>query len=162
MAVVQYTFTHRQYTEQHENVWKISGRAQSLRVISWHLPYSWGKSTEKPVRLAEECQLARWKQNTQNRTYITIRICRGNSVGHNSIYWNRCPLVFGRNRVSGLVWIGLERFKVNRIKHRPDCLPCFYPYDWFGFMSAHTKIITIYVGFHPFYGPRRPLGRVEV
>ena len=83
-------------------------------------------------------------------------------MGHNSIYWNRCPLVFGRNRVSGLVWIGLERFKVNRIKHRPDCLPCFYPYDWFGFMSAHTKIITIYVGFHPFYGPRRPLGRVEV
>ena len=26
------------------------------------------------VRVAEECQLARWRQNIQNRTYITIRI----------------------------------------------------------------------------------------
>jgi len=26
------------------------------------------------VRIAEKCQLAWWKQNIQNRTYITIRI----------------------------------------------------------------------------------------
>jgi hypothetical protein len=25
-----------------------AGRTQSLRVIPWHLPYNWGKSTEKP------------------------------------------------------------------------------------------------------------------
>jgi hypothetical protein len=25
-----------------------AGRAPSLRVIPWHLPYNWGKSTEKP------------------------------------------------------------------------------------------------------------------
>jgi hypothetical protein len=24
------------------------GRAPSLRVIPWNLPYNWGKSTEKP------------------------------------------------------------------------------------------------------------------
>jgi len=30
-----------------------------------------GKTT---FRVAEECQLARWRQNIQNRTYITMRI----------------------------------------------------------------------------------------
>jgi len=27
---------------------KSAGRAVSLRGIPWHLPYNWGKSTEKP------------------------------------------------------------------------------------------------------------------
>jgi hypothetical protein len=48
VAVVQYTFTHKQYTEQHKNFWKSGGRAPSLWVITWHLPYKRGKSTEKP------------------------------------------------------------------------------------------------------------------
>jgi len=26
---------------------RVRGRAPSLRVIPWHLPYNWGKSTEK-------------------------------------------------------------------------------------------------------------------
>jgi len=29
-------------------MWKSAGRAPSLRVLPWHLPYNWGKSTEKP------------------------------------------------------------------------------------------------------------------
>jgi hypothetical protein len=29
-----------------------AGRAPSLRVIPWHLPYNRGKSTEKSVRVA--------------------------------------------------------------------------------------------------------------
>ena len=28
-------------------MWKGAGRAPSLRVLLWHLPYDWGKSTEK-------------------------------------------------------------------------------------------------------------------
>ena len=32
------------------------------------------KHGKTSVRVAEECQLARWKQNIQNRMYITIRI----------------------------------------------------------------------------------------
>jgi len=32
------------------------------------------KHGKTSVRVAEECQLARWKQNIQNRAYITIRI----------------------------------------------------------------------------------------
>jgi hypothetical protein len=32
------------------------------------------KHGKTSVRIAEECQLARGKQNIQNRTYITIRI----------------------------------------------------------------------------------------
>jgi len=31
-----------------ELIGKIAGRAPSLRVKPWHLPYNWGKSTEKP------------------------------------------------------------------------------------------------------------------
>ena len=37
------------------------------------------KARKNSVRVAEECQLARWKQNIQNRTYITIRIHRYNN-----------------------------------------------------------------------------------
>ena len=69
MAVVQYTYTHKQHRERHKtnNIWnntkihrtqkihrkntttrKSAGRAPSLRVLPWHLPYNWGKSTEKP------------------------------------------------------------------------------------------------------------------
>ena len=33
--------------------------------------------------VAEECQLARWKQNIQNRTYIKIRIHKHNNKIHN-------------------------------------------------------------------------------
>jgi len=37
-------------TEQHKQqlMWKSVGRALSLRVLPSHLPYNWGKSTEKP------------------------------------------------------------------------------------------------------------------
>ena len=31
-----------------QKCWKSAGHAPSLRVIPWHLPYNWGKSTEKP------------------------------------------------------------------------------------------------------------------
>jgi len=49
VAAVQYTFTHKQYTEQHNSLIGNSvGRALSLRVIPWHLSYNSGKSTEKP------------------------------------------------------------------------------------------------------------------
>jgi len=50
-STVQYTFTHKQYTEQHNRhkqyteqhnslIWKNADRAPSLRVIPWHLPYN--------------------------------------------------------------------------------------------------------------------------
>jgi hypothetical protein len=31
-----------------QKVWKSARRVPSLRVIPWHLPYNWGKSTNKP------------------------------------------------------------------------------------------------------------------
>jgi hypothetical protein len=51
VAVVQYTFTHKQCTEQHNRhkqyteqynslIRKSADRAQSLRGIPWHLPYN--------------------------------------------------------------------------------------------------------------------------
>jgi len=37
------------------------------------------KHEKTSVRVAEQCQLARWKQNIQNRAYITIRIHKHNN-----------------------------------------------------------------------------------
>jgi hypothetical protein len=76
VAAVQYTFTHKQYTEYRgrntynnykgKNNYKenititrkklgsklgSAGRAPSLRVIPWHLPYNLRKSTVKPQLL---------------------------------------------------------------------------------------------------------------
>jgi hypothetical protein len=51
MAVVQYTEYRERNTRNNKNKTKYLGstdRAPSLRVIPWHLPYNWGKSTEKP------------------------------------------------------------------------------------------------------------------
>ena len=48
VAVVQYTFTHKQYREQHNSLIRNSAdRAPSLRGIPWHLPYNWAKRSEK-------------------------------------------------------------------------------------------------------------------
>ena len=58
VAVVQYTFTHKQHIEQHKHVWNSAGRAPSWPVILWHLPYNWGKSTEKPNCLSSSCKKA--------------------------------------------------------------------------------------------------------
>jgi hypothetical protein len=66
VAAVHYTFTHKEYRERNihtRNNQKLgtyitikkfktnlgsAGRAPSLRVIPWHLPYNWCNSTEKP------------------------------------------------------------------------------------------------------------------
>jgi len=91
VAVVQYTFTHKQYiekhnqhkqcieqynqhkkyTEQHNSlIRKSADRAPSLRGIPWHLTYNWEKSTEKTsVRVAGECQLAK---SIQTRAYLSM------------------------------------------------------------------------------------------
>jgi len=37
------------------------------------------KHGKTSVRVAEECQLARWTQNIQNRAYITVRIHKYNN-----------------------------------------------------------------------------------
>ena len=46
LAVVQYTFTHKQYIEQHV-IRKSAGHSPPLWVLPWHLPWNWVKSTEK-------------------------------------------------------------------------------------------------------------------
>ena len=49
--------------------------ASYILVFALQLRKKHGKTS---VRVAEECQLARWKQNIKNRTYITIRIHKHN------------------------------------------------------------------------------------
>ena len=50
-----------------------AGRAPSLKVLPWHLPYNWGKSTEKPKSVSW------YDENRIYRTYITITIHKHNN-----------------------------------------------------------------------------------
>ena len=61
VAVVQYTFTHKQHTEQH------------------NLAFALQKYGNTSVMVAEGCQLALRKQNIGNRTHITIIINKHNN-----------------------------------------------------------------------------------
>ena len=54
--------THREYNSGS------AGRAQSLRVIPWHLPYNWGKNTEKTSG-----RVAQYKKNEQAQRTNTIQ-----------------------------------------------------------------------------------------
>jgi len=68
---------HKQYTEQNnwqlnkEECWPCPIFVSYILAFALQLRKKHGITS---VRVAEECQLAQWKQNTQNRTYITIRI----------------------------------------------------------------------------------------
>ena len=95
---VQYTFTHththtHSHTHTHththstqndtkqtirrttQKFWKCEGRAPSLRVLPWHLPYDWGKSTEKPLSQGSR----RVPVGTMKIHKHTIRIHRRNN-----------------------------------------------------------------------------------
>ena len=79
----QYTFTHKQYTvhiytqtvhRRTQLIWEECGPcpvfASYTLAFALQLRKKHGKTS---VRVAEECQLARWKQNIQNRTYVTMK-----------------------------------------------------------------------------------------
>ena len=87
------------------------------------------KHGKTSLRVAEECQLARWKQNIQNRTYIAIRIYKINNKNTWSrfqtfavvwilymFFWvfPRCQIVVGR-RFGTLYQFHLQRLDVNSL-----------------------------------------------
>ena len=78
MTDLQYTFTNKQYRERHKTILRTTqkihrttttrksvGRAPSLRVLPWHLPYNWGKSTEKPSVRVFPCFFLSCKANAR-------------------------------------------------------------------------------------------------
>jgi len=66
-----YTKTVHRMTINFEECWPCHVFASYTLAFASQLRKKHGKTS---VRVAEECQLARWKQNIQNRTYITVRI----------------------------------------------------------------------------------------
>jgi hypothetical protein len=87
VAVVHYTFTHKQYIEQHNRhkqytdqhnrhkqyieqynslIRKSANRAPSSRGIPWHLPYNWGKSKGKTLSQGSWRMLQRLKPFLQS------------------------------------------------------------------------------------------------
>jgi len=83
VAVVQYTFTHKHRTTQSTQTihrttqltnWEECGPCPVFAIYTLAYALQLRKKHGKTsIRVAEECQLARWKQNVQNRAYITIR-----------------------------------------------------------------------------------------
>jgi hypothetical protein len=56
-------------------IWEESGQCPVFASYTLAFTLQLRKKNGKiSVRVARECQLARWKQNTQNRTYITLII----------------------------------------------------------------------------------------
>ena len=130
---------------------KVAGRATSLRVIPWHLSYNWEKSTGKTSgRVAEECRLARWKQNIQNRAYITIRIHKQSKYITYKIKQKHTKnkYIQGVQVKSGpiLIWvIYLMRFTTCYITQ----LICIYSkcWKWCPFISMHLLTrFTMFLG----------------
>ena len=72
VTVLKYTFTHKQYTKQHNQFGKSAGRAPSLRIILWHLPYNRGKSTENFVWVEE----LKWGDTRILKWYHKLCYCR--------------------------------------------------------------------------------------
>ena len=54
------------------------------------------KNRKTSVRIAEECQLARWKQNVQNRAYIAIGIHKHNNNNNNNTQLTKSFIVYPR------------------------------------------------------------------
>jgi hypothetical protein len=133
VAIVQYTLTHKQYIEQHSwhkqyieqhnsPIRKSADRALSLQGIPWHLPYNWGKSTEKP-QSGCYCMLSLSKQFPYNLHIHCQCHCHWNfgvwdteSVGWNlvmrMIMWRNLSIwtltwVLERERIRGVRRIGM-------------------------------------------------------
>jgi hypothetical protein len=87
------TTQNKQYIEQHKNFGRVRAVCPSWRVIPWHLPYNWGKSTEKPQPGSQRIGI-----HTPNikSTYITVKI-------HKLQYYNNNKSnIFPRYRLIGL------------------------------------------------------------
>ena len=90
MAVVHYTFTHKQYieqpsrhnqyTEQHNSlIRKSADRAPSLRGTPWHLPYNWGKSTKNICQVSQRTSVGTMKTEYTEQSIQKIRIHKYNN-----------------------------------------------------------------------------------
>ena len=78
------TNRHKQYIEQQNSLIRKSAGPCPI-LASYTLAFALQlrkKHGNTSVRVAEECQLARWKQNIQNRTYITKRIHKHNNKNY--------------------------------------------------------------------------------
>jgi hypothetical protein len=66
-----------------------AGRAPSLTVIPWHLPYSWGKSTEKPQLGQQHVRHKQTQYNTRtinSTTHRRITLTQSCTVSQNTEY----------------------------------------------------------------------------
>ena len=99
---------NKQYIEQHKNtknntkntlnnikITKSAGHAPSLRVLLWHLPYNWGKSTEKPSVKAQKnlSQSMKKPQSEHRKTSMPhCMICNGSYIPSLTFYITSKPV----------------------------------------------------------------------
>ena len=80
-------FTQTKHGTTQLTKWEECGPCPVFENDTLALALQLGKRHEKPsVRVAEECQMARWKQNIQHRTYVKIRIRKHNIHIHCESY----------------------------------------------------------------------------
>jgi hypothetical protein len=88
------TKQNKQYIEQHK-IWEECGPcpvfASYTLAFALQLREKHGKTS---VRVAEDWQLARWKQNIQNTTYIAVRIIHNNNYGCSffPLFFSKCTV----------------------------------------------------------------------
>jgi hypothetical protein len=80
VAVVQYTFTHKEYIEQHNKlVGKTAWRAPSLGIIPLYLFTTEEKRWKNLCQGSQRMPVGKMKKIIQNGAYIAIKIHKHNN-----------------------------------------------------------------------------------
>jgi hypothetical protein len=93
-------------TKNGQTNWEECGSCPVFAIYTLAFALQLRKKHGKPsVRVAEECQLARWKQNIQNRAYITIRIHKHNVFGILAEIWTWASRNVSQAVLSVRLWL---------------------------------------------------------
>jgi hypothetical protein len=146
VAVVQYTYTHKTNNTYNTKIRKSVGRAPSLRVLPWHLPYNWGNSTEKPqsgwpyINIQQDrnktiytlikINLKNMKECDNSKIHISSNFIRG---GYKNTKWLS----------RGTPWLGfpvLRGIFVSRVCYRGRVLQ-----QWRPFYITFSRVRTLFM-----------------
>jgi hypothetical protein len=109
--------TNNNQTTQIQTKWWSAVRAPSLRVLPWHLPYNWGKSTEKPQLEKPLKALLFIDHGTRRRWGVSLTPWPLFTPGKDPV-----PIVQKAGWAPGPVWTGAENLAHAGIRSpdRPD------------------------------------------
>jgi hypothetical protein len=110
-------------------MWKSAGRAPSLRVLPWNLPYNWAKSTEKP-QSEYSIYITKFLHINQNTHTLCMYVTQK--------YWKRMT-VFPCQRFQYLFHCWHWRVYVSTTERRNSCI------SMVAVVRGTYHILTLYV-----------------